>query len=94
MHEIEMVAAHGPTTEEMQKLHNQMINDTARGRQASMNRAQHIAEYALYDGDPDLVNSELDELLAIRPDQIRKVVSEFLDTDNRVLLDVVPEAQA
>jgi zinc protease len=94
MTEIEAIAAHGPTSEEMMKLQNQLINDTVRVRQSSMNRAQQIAEFALYDGDPDLVNSELDELLAIRPDQIRKVVSEFLDTDNRVLLDVVPEAQA
>jgi zinc protease len=94
MTEIEAIAAHGPTSEEMMKLQNQLINDTVRVRQSSMNRAQQIAEFALYDGDPDLVNSELDELLAIRPDQIRKVVSEFLDTDNRVLLDVVPAAQA
>jgi zinc protease len=94
MTEIEAIAAHGPTSEEMMKLQNQLINDTVRVRQSSMNRAQQIAEFALYDGDPDLVNSELDELLAIRPDQIRKVVSEFLDTDNRVLLDVVPATQA
>ncbi|HSI89051.1 MAG TPA: pitrilysin family protein [Pyrinomonadaceae bacterium] len=92
MTEIEAIAAHGPTSEEMMKLQNQLINDTVRVRQSSMNRAQQIAEFALYDGDPDLVNSELDELLAIRPEQIRKVVSEYLDTDNRVLLDVVPAA--
>ncbi len=90
MHEIEMVAAHGPTTEEMQKLHNQMINDTARGRQASMHRAQHIAEYALYDGDPTLINTELEELLAVTPDQIRRSVSKYLNTENRSLLEVVP----
>ena len=94
MKEIETIAAHGPTSEEMMKLQNQLINDTVRMRQSSMNRAQQIAEFALYDGDPDLVNSELDELLAIRPDQIRKAVSDFLDTDNRVLLDVVPAAAA
>jgi len=94
MKEIETIAAHGPTSEEMMKLQNQLINDTVRMRQSSMNRAQQIAEFALYDGDPDLVNSELDELLAIRPDQIRKAVSDFLDTDNRVLLDVVPAASA
>ena len=92
MKEIETIAAHGPTSEEMMKLQNQLINDTVRMRQSSMNRAQQIAEFALYDGNPDLVNSELDELLAIRPDQIRKAVSDFLDTDNRVLLDVVPAA--
>lgn len=90
MIEIEDIAAHGPTAEEMQKLHNQLINDAVRMRQSSMTRAQQISEFALYDGDPHFVNTELDELLAIRPDQIRKAVSEFLDTENRALLDVVP----
>lgn len=90
MTEIEDIAAHGPTAEEMQKLHNQLINDAVRMRQSSMTRAQQIAEFALYDGDPHFVNSELDELLAMRPDQIRKAVSDFLDTENRALLDVVP----
>ncbi len=90
MTEIEDVAAHGPTAEEMQKLHNQLINDTVRNRQSSMNRAQQIAEFALYDGDPELINSELDELLAISPNTIRQGVSDYLDTENRALLDIVP----
>jgi hypothetical protein len=59
-------------------------------RQSSMARAQHIAEFALYDGDPTLINIELDELLQITPDQIRQGSSQFLNTDNRALLDVVP----
>ncbi len=90
MAEIDNIAAHGPTADEMQKLHNQLVNDAVRMRQSSMVRAQHIAEFALYDGDPNLINRELDELLAIRPDEIRKTVSEFLNTENRSLLDVVP----
>lgn len=90
MTEIENIAAHGPTADEMQKLHNQLLNDSVRLRQSSMARAQQIAEYALYDGDPNLINRELEELLAIRPDEIRKAVSEYLNTENRSLLDVVP----
>ncbi len=90
MAEIENIAAHGPTADEMQKLHNQLLNDAVRMRQSSMARAQQIAEFALYDDDPTIVNRELEELLAIRPEQIRKAVSEYLDTENRSLLDVVP----
>jgi predicted Zn-dependent peptidase len=54
-----------------------------------MARAQHIAEFALYDGNPELVNSELEELLAITGDQIRDAVAKYLNTENRTLLDVV-----
>ena len=90
MNEVRHIAAHGPTADEMQKLHNQLINDVVRLRQSSQSRAQNIAEYALYDGDPTLVNSELETLMAVTPEQIRATVSEYLDSDNRSLLDVTP----
>jgi len=94
MTEIKDLAAHGPTCEEMEKIENQLINDAVRMRQSSMSRAQSIAEYALYDGDPTIVNSELEELLAVTPEQIRHAVGTFLNTDNRALLDVVPAGKA
>ncbi len=52
MDEITRLAAEGPTAEEMEKLRNNLLNDTTRGRQSSLFRAQRIAEYTLYDGDP------------------------------------------
>ncbi|MGB7069870.1 MAG: insulinase family protein, partial [Pyrinomonadaceae bacterium] len=90
MHEISMLAEHGPSGDEMQKLHNQLINDAVRLRQSSMSRAQNVAEYALYDGNPALINSELEELLSISSEEIRKAVGEFVNSENRALLDVVP----
>lgn len=90
MTEIHDLAAHGPTAEEMEKIENQLVNDSVRMRQSSMSRAQAIAEFALYDGDPTLINTELDDLLAITADQIRHAVGVYLNTDNRALLDVVP----
>ena len=93
MTEIKHVATDGPTADEMQKLHNQLINDDVRMRQSSMTRAQQIAEYALYDGDPKLINSDLEELLAVTPEQIRTAVQNFLNTENRALLDVIPSCK-
>ena len=90
MTEIRHIAEEGPAAEEMQKLHNQLINDSVRTRQSSMSRAQQIAEYALYDGDPKLINTDLEDLLAITPQQIRDAVQKFLNTENRALLDIVP----
>lgn len=90
MTEIHDLASHGPTTEEMQKIHNQLLNDSVRMRQSSMSRAQQIAEFALYDGDPTLINTELDDLLKITAEDVRAAVSEYLNTANRSLLDVIP----
>lgn len=93
MHEIRDIAANGPDPKEMQKVSNQLVNDAVRTRQSSMSRAQQIAEFALYDGDPTIFNSELEELLAITPDQIRAAVDKYLNTENRALLDIVPAAK-
>ena len=90
MKEIHDLGVHGPTAEEMEKIENQLVNDTVRMRQSSMARAQSIAEYALYDGDPTLINTELNVLLAISGEDIRLAVAHFLNTENRALLDVVP----
>jgi predicted Zn-dependent peptidase len=90
INEIKSLATAGPTDEEMEKLRNNLCNEAARSRQASLYRAQQIAEFALYDGDPELFNTELHNYLAVTATQIRDAVAGYLDTDNRVLLDIVP----
>lgn len=90
--EIEDIAKNGPTADEIQKLHNQLINDAVRMRQSSMTRAQNIAEFALYDDDPNAINTYLDELLQIQPEQISDAVAKYLATENRAVLDVIPAA--
>ena len=92
--EIRDMAANGPTEDEMAKLRNQLINLGVRSNQSSLSRAQNIAEYALYDGDPNLVNSEIETLLEITADQIRDAVDKYLNTENRSLLDIVPASEA
>lgn len=89
MEEIRSISEFGPTPAEMEKLQNQLLNYAIRIRQSSMSRAQQIAEFALYDGNPELINSELDELLAITGEQIKEAVARYLNTENRTLLDVV-----
>ena len=92
--EIRALRTSGPSAAEMEKLRNSLSNDVVRGRQSTMYRAQRLAEYALYDGDPTLFDSELEQYLAITPEQIRSSVERYLDVDNRVVLDIVPAAMA
>jgi zinc protease len=88
--EIKRLATAGPSDEEMEKLRNTLSNDAVRGRQSTLYRAQRIAEYAPYDGDPTLFDHELDYYLKVTADQIKAVTANYLDVDNRVVLDVVP----
>ncbi len=90
MSEIESLAAVGPSPEEMEKLHNNLCNDAARSRQSSLYRAQQLAEFMLYDGNPDLFNTDLDNYLKVTPAQIAEAVAYYLATDNRALLEIEP----
>ncbi len=92
--EIRALRTSGPSAAEMEKLRNSLCNDVVRGRQSTMYRAQRLAEYALYDGNPMLFDSELDHYLSITPEQIRSAVERFLDVDNRIVLDIVPATVA
>ena len=77
----------------MEKLRNNLFNSAVRSRQSSLFRAQQLAEFTLYDNDPELFNSDLANYLKITADQIRDAVLNYLDTDNRVLLEIVPSPQ-
>jgi predicted Zn-dependent peptidase len=91
--EITDLSTRGPSEEEMEKLRNNLFNGAVRSRQSSLYRAQQLAEFTLYDGDPELFNTDLQNYLDITAAQIRDAVKQFLDNDNRVLLDIVPGAQ-
>jgi predicted Zn-dependent peptidase len=92
--EIKRIASDGPTDEEMEKLRNSLCNDAVRGRQSTMYRAQRLAEFALYDSDPHLVDSELDHYLNVSAADIKKVAARYMDARNRVVLDIIPAPAA
>jgi zinc protease len=91
--EINELSTNGVSVEEMEKLRNQLINDEIRQRQSSISRAKQISEYALYDNEPELVNTELDNYLQVSAEEIKFAVHKYLNTDNRSELDVVPTAK-
>jgi zinc protease len=91
--EIRQLATAGPSHEEMEKLRNNLFNASVRSRQSSLYRAQQLAEFTLYDNDPELFNTDLQNYLDVTAEQIRDAVAEYLDNENRVLLDIVPAPQ-
>jgi predicted Zn-dependent peptidase len=91
--EIKSLATTGPTEDEMEKLRNSLCNDTVRGRQSTMYRAQRLAEFMLYDSDPGLIDAELDHYLNVTAEDIKNAMSRFIDVENRVVLDIVPAAE-
>jgi len=90
--EIKGLAKESPTAGEMEKLRNSLSNDAVRGRQSTMYRAQRLAEYTLYDSQPSLFDTEVDQYLSITAQEISAAVARYVDVENRVVLDIIPAA--
>jgi zinc protease len=58
--------------------------------QNTLNRAQLLAQYEMFDGNPALVNTELDGFLAVTPEQIQAAVRKYMVPEKRVTLEIVP----
>jgi zinc protease len=91
--EIRRLATETPSNDEMEKARNIIINQAVRSIQSSLARAQRLAEFMVYDNDPNLINTEIENYLRVTPAQVRAAVARFLNTDNRVLLEIVPAAR-
>jgi predicted Zn-dependent peptidase len=91
--EIRQLATDGPSDDEMEKLRNNLFNAGVRSRQSSLFRAQQLAEFALYDNDPELFNTDIENYLKVTAAQIQTAVAQYLNTNSRVLLDIVPAPQ-
>lgn len=95
--EIERIKAEGITPEELTKAKNQyrlgrfLGGDEYASLQTALGRALALAEYALLDGDPSLINSEMDHYMSVTADQIRAAAAKYLGTMNRSTLFIRPK---
>jgi predicted Zn-dependent peptidase len=58
--------------------------------QGSLNRAKALAQYTIADGNPELINTELDRMLAVTPEQIQAAARKYLTPEKRAVLEIVP----
>ena len=58
--------------------------------QGSLNRAKALAQYTLADGNPQLINSELDRILAVTPAEVQAAAKKYLTPDKRAVLEIAP----
>jgi predicted Zn-dependent peptidase len=58
--------------------------------QGALGRAIALAEYALFDGDPSLINSEIDRYLEVTADRVRTAALKYFDNSNAAVLFIRP----
>ena len=77
--------------EEFQKLKNQTENDFISSNSRIAGIAESLANYKMYFGDTNLINTELDRYLAVTKEDIQRVAKQYYDVNNRVVLHYLPK---
>jgi len=91
--QIENVQQNGVTEEEFQKARNQLETQYARRFNDAMDKAQALATYETFFGNPGLINTEIDRYMAVTRDDIQRVAKKYLVQTNRVVLKYLPGNQ-
>lgn len=78
---------------EFEKLRNQTENDFISSNSTMVGIAESLANYHLYYGDANLINTEIDRYMRVTREDIRRVAKEYLQPNNRIVLYYLPQQQ-
>ncbi|MEN8376954.1 MAG: insulinase family protein, partial [Gemmatimonadota bacterium] len=93
LEEVERVRTEGVTKEELEKVKNQALASQVRGRQTVMNKAEQLQHYRYMHGDISEINREIQMMMAVTADDIRRVANTYLNEANRTVVTVVPASK-
>ncbi|MTI21450.1 insulinase family protein [Fulvivirga sp. RKSG066] len=90
--EIEKVQNELITEKEFQKIRNQVENNIVSGNSTVTGIAENLANYHVYFGDANLINTEIEKYMDVTREDIKNVANKYLNRNNRVVLYYLPES--
>ena len=78
---------------EFQKLKNQMESAFVQGNERMVGIAENLANYYVYYGNTDLINTELNRYLDVTREDILRVAKKYYDPNHRVVLYYLPKTK-
>jgi predicted Zn-dependent peptidase len=78
---------------ELERVKTQLRASRLKELQSSLSRAKALAQYTVTDNNPELINTELDAMLAVTPAQIQAAAKKYLNPQNRAILEIQPAPQ-
>ena len=91
--EIQRVKDELVSEREFQKVKNQIENDFISGNATVAGIAESLADYHVYYGDANLINTEIDRYMKVTREDLVKVAKQYLTAENRVVLYYMPKNQ-
>lgn len=91
--EIDKVQKELISEREFQKVRNQIENDFILGNSKVAGIAESLADYHVYFGDANLINTEIERYMKVTREDIMKVAKKYLTKQNRVVLYYLPKDQ-
>ncbi|HLH32637.1 MAG TPA: pitrilysin family protein, partial [Terriglobia bacterium] len=92
--ELERVKNEGVTDAEVQKVRMEVKRAKVEQLQGTLFRAEGLGEDAVFYGDPNVINTGNDKLMAVTKEQIQKAARTYLTEANRTVVTTVPKTQA
>jgi zinc protease len=91
--QIEIVKKDLISEEEFQKIRNQKEAEFLTANSTMAGIAEALANYRMYFGDANLINTELDRYMKVTRDDIQRVAKKYLVDSNRVVLYYLPKPE-
>jgi predicted Zn-dependent peptidase len=91
--EVEKVQTELISEEEFQKLKNQIESDMISENSKVEGIAENLANYFVYYGDANLINTEISRYMKVTREDIKRVANEYFRKDNRVVLHYLPKSE-
>ncbi|MGK9476807.1 M16 family metallopeptidase [Melioribacter sp. OK-6-Me] len=77
---------------EFQKVRNQIESDFVNQNSRVAGIAENLADYLVYFGDPNLINTEIERYMKVTREDIKRVANKYFTKDNRVVLYYLPKS--
>jgi len=91
--EIEKVKQNGISDEEYSKLQNQAENDFVQQNQKTIGVATNLATYYTFQGNADLINTELARYKKVTKEDIKRVANKYMTKENRLVVYYLPKSE-
>lgn len=90
--EIEKVKKELISKYEFQKVRNQIENEFIQRYSTMRGIAESLANYFVYFGDANLINTEIQRYMKVTREDIKRVANKYLKKENRVVLYYLPKS--